>query len=62
MSSFCKQCSIEIFCEDFGDFVGLCKEEEFVKVLCEDCGPTVVDHKGICVCDCVKRHCKDKEN
>lgn len=62
MASFCKQCSIDIWGEDDKDFAGVSTTEDtadrrFVHVLCEDCGPTLVDHEGTCVSvSCLKRH------
>lgn len=54
MADFCKQCSIDMFGEDFGDLAGITTEEDtansrFVFVICEGCGPTDVDHTGKCV-------------
>ncbi len=42
MADFCKQCSIEIFENDYGDFAGLCKKEETIEVLCEGCGEYII--------------------
>ncbi len=62
MADFCKQCSIEIFLEDFKELAGIStaedtKKEMFAAVLCEDCGYTLVDHNGICVSkSCDKKH------
>lgn len=50
MADFCRQCSIELFGEDFKDLAGLCKEGEVVTVICEGCGYTTVDCDGNC-CD-----------
>lgn len=54
MADFCKQCSIDVFGEDFGDMAGLSTAEDTAKglycvVLCEDCGPIQVDHEGNCI-------------
>lgn len=54
MSSFCKQCSIDVFGEDFGDMAGISKLEDtkaglYALVLCEDCGGVQVDHEGNCI-------------
>lgn len=47
MAEFCHTCSLAIFGEDFGDFAGLCKAGERVRVLCEGCGGEItVDHDG----------------
>lgn len=54
MADFCKQCSIDVFGEDFGDMAGISKPEDTAKgfyagVLCEDCGYIQVDHLGNCI-------------
>lgn len=52
MADFCKQCSIEMFNEDFKELEGLCKEGDAIRVLCEGCGPpdgVLVDYKGRCI-------------
>ncbi len=59
MADFCKQCSIENFCEDFGELAGITKSEDWKKglsvvVLCEGCGPTQVDPEGRCTGNCSK--------
>jgi len=46
MADFCKQCSIKLFGQDFGDLTGLCKDGEKVAALCEGCGPVFVDSTG----------------
>lgn len=62
MASFCKQCSVDIFGEDFDDYAGISTPEDtanglYATVLCEDCGPCQVDHTGNCVSpDCAKNH------
>lgn len=62
MADFCKQCSITGFGEDYGDLAGLSTEEDtrnnlYVMVLCEGCGPCQVDHTGKCVTsDCLENH------
>lgn len=61
MADFCKQCSLEIFGEDFEDLKGLCEEGHTTFTLCEGCGFTAVNHLGVCVCvDCLKEHGKPK--
>lgn len=61
MADFCKQCSEELFTEDFGDLKGLSTQEntlagEFALVVCEGCGTIQVDHTGKCVSkDCLER-------
>jgi hypothetical protein len=54
MAEFCQQCAKDLDFEP--DFVGLCKEGFMVAVLCEDCGPTYVDHTGKCIGECDKKH------
>ena len=58
MANFCKQCSIEIFQEDFADLAGFSvNRQELISVLCEGCGNAVVDNTGECVNrDCLKKH------
>jgi hypothetical protein len=62
MADFCKQCSLEIFGEDFGDLAGLIPEELVktgvrVVALCEGCGPIQVDYEGRCISpDCLEQH------
>lgn len=62
MADFCKQCSEEIFGEDFEDLKGLGDGTPLEPgmgwtALCEGCGPTVVDDNGICKSDgCLKGH------
>lgn len=62
MSDFCKQCSFEVFGEDYGDMASITTEEEWAAgkaalVLCENCGPCQVDPEGNCVSeDCSKYH------
>lgn len=62
MADFCAQCSKEIFGEDSGDLAGISKLNDEAKglypiVLCEGCGPIMVDHAGNCISsDCLKNH------
>lgn len=54
MADFCKQCSIAIFGEDFGDLAGITKPEDqfkgtFYVALCEECGICQVDVDGRCM-------------
>ena len=53
MADFCRQCSIEMFDEDFRDLEGLSDREV---ALCEGCGLTVVDCNGSCMGACTKGH------
>ena len=55
MSDFCKQCSIEHFDQDFRELAELMEPEFYsdrvgAAVICEGCGPTVVDYEGRCIC------------
>lgn len=51
MADFCKQCSILMFGEDFGDFDNLpgMREGDQAAVICEGCGFTEIDHHGKCL-------------
>lgn len=61
MASFCKQCSQELFGEDFRDFAGVTTPEHMERelamvVLCEECGAIQVDPDGSCISqDCLLR-------
>lgn len=67
MADFCKQCSLDIFKEDFKELAGITKPEEqvagqYAVVICEGCGPTLVDVDGACVsAGCMKKHGRPKE-
>ena len=57
MADFCKQCSEEIFDEDFGDLKGLVKGDAVCRALCEGCGNCTVNADGRCVSmTCLKKH------
>ena len=61
MSDFCKQCSMDVFGEDFGDMAKLSTLEDtanklYASVLCEDCGYIQVDHEGNCITHECKEH------
>jgi hypothetical protein len=64
MASFCQQCSISIFGNDFYDYAGLSQPEDtangkYAVVLCEGCGPCQVDYNGKCISiDCAEKHGK----
>jgi len=64
MADFCRQCSIKIFGEDFGDLDDLgCPLPAGMgyQVICEGCGPILVTHEGVCVSKaCLERHGGDK--
>jgi len=68
MADFCKQCSMDIFGEDFGDLAKLCTKKEneqglYAIVVCEGCGTTLVDNEGRCVSsDCLRKHSESKED
>lgn len=51
MADFCKECSIEIFNDDCGDLAGITTTKDMKRgiarlVLCEGCGPILVDPEG----------------
>lgn len=61
MSEFCKQCSIEVFGEDFKDMVGVTSAKSWKEglagwELCEGCGMIQVDPEG----QCASPHCSKK--
>ena len=61
MADFCKQCSLEIFTEDFGDFANLHPDKTLEEnygwlVLCEGCGPTLVNTEGSCISKTCDKH------
>ncbi len=58
MASFCKQCSIELFGEDFRDLANIGALEPGMGwcVLCEDCGWTIVDSDGKCIAERCSKH------
>lgn len=66
MASFCKQCSLDLFGEDFSDFANITAQEDYKNnlacvVLCEGCGPIQVDPEGRCISkDCLKSHDKQR--
>jgi len=61
MADFCRQCSIDLFGEDFGDLKGLTDPESWAKglaacAICEGCGWIQVDPAGNCVSsDCLEK-------
>lgn len=63
MADFCKQCSINIFGEDFGELAEITTDEDIAEgkyaiVLCEDCGLTQVLPGGSCIVNCMKKEHK----
>ena len=62
MADFCKQCSTELFGEDFRDLAGITSKEIWAGnraciVICEGCGPIQVSPDGLCIStDCLKKH------
>ena len=46
MADFCKECSEELFGEDFGDLAKIALPDGEAYVLCEGCGYIVVDREG----------------
>lgn len=64
MSDYCKQCSIQLFGEDYGDLAGISTAADtangmYAAVLCEGCGEIQVDHTGQCISECFREH-KDR--
>lgn len=51
MADFCRECSLHMFGEDYGDLRGLCKPGEVARAVChgrEHGGPCEVHHEGTC--------------
>ena len=61
MADFCKQCSLDLFDEDFKELAGITKVESWknglaANVICEGCGFIQVDPDGNCVSnDCIQK-------
>lgn len=59
MAEFCKQCSIALFGDDTKDLADLISEDDCegghgIAVICEGCGPTIVNWLGECIStDCL---------
>jgi hypothetical protein len=67
MADFCEACSIELFGKDYGDLKGLFGEDEskagmVVRVICEGCGFTEVNHLGQCVAVYCSKHSENAED
>jgi hypothetical protein len=51
-----------MFGEDFGELAHLGQDDDVLEpgwgyqVLCEGCGPTLVDDDGKCIADCDRHH------
>ncbi len=61
MADFCFQCNIDSYYVPYSDFSYLSEmyddDETYFGVLCEGCGPTVVNRHGWCVAeDCLEHH------
>ena len=61
MADFCQQCSQEMFGEDFKELANMGDDTPLkpgwgYQVLCEGCGPTLVDNDGKCIADCDLHH------
>ena len=61
MADFCKQCSLEIFGEDYGELAGLQSIDDannslYPVVMCEGCGVIQVTADGTCISDCLRHH------
>lgn len=61
MAGYCRQCGLDLFRHDFREFADLIDPEDVREgrccpVICEGCGPTLVDHKGRCVSEECPEH------
>jgi len=67
MADFCRQCSIDLFGDDYRDLADLSWPSDtrmgnYAPALCEGCGVTIVDHEGKCVSEhCLKQHGKESK-
>lgn len=67
VSEFCKQCSLKIFKEDYRELANIIHQADvdvglYAIVLCEECGPTLVDVDGTCISyNCLEKHGVDTE-
>lgn len=66
MSEFCKQCSLDLFGEDYHDFRNLTTTKDdkncaYAQVLCEGCGVILVNSDGECVSPCLRNHKQGKK-
>ncbi len=61
MADFCKQCSIEIFKEDFKELADIAYPNQQVGVICEGCGYVLVDEHGACVDPNCSKHGETNE-
>ncbi len=47
MADFCRQCSEQLFGQDFGDLANIVKEPDMLlHTICEGCGNALVDKDG----------------
>jgi hypothetical protein len=63
VADFCQQCSLDMFGEDMRDLAGLGTNPHAVIrpgqgyfVICEGCGPTIVDEDGQCIASACGQH------
>ena len=47
MADFCKECSIELFGYDTMDLARIASPDDYITVICEGCGPIMVNDLGI---------------
>lgn len=62
MADFCKQCSIEIFGEDFKELDGLVPTGHTIRTICEGCGVVLVNHLGECIDPGCPKHGKEVDD
>lgn len=60
MADYCRDCSVDTFGEDTRDLAGLVSAEQVAEglgaeVLCECCGPILVDHNGARISESTRR-------
>lgn len=61
VEGYCKQCHAKRWGGYEGhDFEGLCGPGQIADVICDGCGPTIVDETGRCIHTCQLNHAMDE--
>ena len=46
MAEFCRQCSEKFYGKDYKELAGLCRQDQEIEVICDGCGPILIDCHG----------------